>query len=82
MAGQAVKKATETLVNSAQQAAVEAGRDVGGASGGGAGIQVNLGGGVMKRFRQELEIAEQIAAKERELEQARLQLTRIRKGGQ
>eukprot|EP00731_Ephydatia_muelleri_P016952 Em0010g50a len=79
MAGQAVKKATETLVAAAQQAAVEGGR-ADGASGGAASIQVNLGGKVMNRFRQELEIAEQIAAKERELEQARLQLTKIRKG--
>ena len=64
-----MKKAIETLVNSAQQAAVEAGRDVGGAG---------IGGG---KFRIAIEITEeQIAAKERELEQARLQLTRIRKG--
>ena len=78
MAGQSVKKATETLVNAAQQASVEAGRD----ASGGASIHVNIGGKVMNKFREELEIAEKIAQKERELEQARQQLTKIRKGQQ
>ena len=75
MAGQSVKKATETLVAAAQQAQSE--ETLGGR---GDGAAPHIGGNVMKRFREELEIAEKIAAKERELEQARSQLTRIRKG--
>ena len=70
MAGAAVKKATETLVNAAQQAALQEEEQF-------MGVQVK--GKVMAGFREELEMQEAIAKKQRELEQAKAQLTRIRR---
>lgn len=70
MAGAAVKKATETLVNAAQQAALQEEEQF---------MGVHVKGKVMAGFREELEMQEAIAKKQRELELAKAQLTRIRR---
>lgn len=70
MAGAAVKKATETLVNAAQQAALHEEQNF---------MDVKVKGKVMAGFRKELEMQEAIAKKTRELEQAKAALTRIRR---
>ena len=72
MAGQSVKKATETLVAAAQQPYVENLPS----------ITNTTNNAMMSKFKAELEMAEKIALTERVLKQQRLQLTRIRNGQQ
>jgi talin len=71
IAGSAVKKATETLVQAAQQASVSVKETD--------SFGPRVKGKVMDRFRQELEVQEEIARKQRELERAKEQLTKIRR---
>ena len=71
MAGAAVKKATETLVQAAQQASARVKETD--------SFGPKVKGKVLDKFRQELEMQEEIARKQRELEQAKEQLTKIRR---
>ena len=66
-----MKKATETLVQAAQQASVSVKEPD--------SFGPRVKGKVMDRFRQELEMQEEIARKQRELERAKEQLTKIRR---
>ena len=72
MAGAAVKKATETLVKSAQQAIVNVQDDE-------PIMKTRVKGKVMEGFRQELELKEEIARRQRELQKAEEKLTKIRR---
>ena len=71
MAGTAVRKATETLVEAARRTTVdvEEGKPFG----------PKVKGGVMADFRRELEIQEEIEKKRKELEMAKEQLYKIRR---
>ena len=72
MAGAAVRKATETLVSAAQQASQRVDEEE-------QFMKPKVSGKVMTGFRQELEIQEEIARRQRELEKAKEQLFKIRR---
>ena len=72
MAGAAVKKATETLVKAAQQASLNVEEEE-------SFMKPKVTGKVLTGFRQELEIQEEIVRKQRELDKAMGQLSRIRR---
>ena len=72
MAGAAVKKATETLVKAAQQASLNVEEEE-------SFMKPKVHGKVLTGFRQELEIQEEIARRQRELNKAMGQLSKIRR---
>ena len=67
-----MKKATETLVKAAQQASANVAEDE-------SFMKPKVKGKVMEGFRKELEVQEAITKKMRELDQAKAQLTKIRR---